>query len=272
MSGVDGTLAAGAVRTTYAGLAAVEVDPAHARGTVLLVAGLTGSKEDFSPLLPLLGAAGWRAVAIDLRGQYESPGPDDPDAYSVDALGRDVLDVVDQLGGPVHLVGHSFGGLVCRSAVIARPEAVLDLVLLCSGPGALGGDRAVILELMKPILAEGGTQAVAEAAAALSANFPPEPAEVQDFRFRRHVANNAVGLLAMTQAALHEPDRVEELAKTGVRVLVAHGVDDDAWPGEVQAEVARRLSAAYEVIPDAAHSPAAENAPATAEVLQRFWG
>src|SRR3954470_20839418 len=53
------------------------------RGTVLMVAGYTGSKEDFAPLLAPLADAGYRVVAIDQRGQYESPGPDDPAAYSV---------------------------------------------------------------------------------------------------------------------------------------------------------------------------------------------
>ncbi len=44
---------------------------------VLFVPGYTGTKEDFAPLLPLLAAAGLRAVAMDLPGQYETPGPDD---------------------------------------------------------------------------------------------------------------------------------------------------------------------------------------------------
>src|SRR3954471_3513098 len=93
--------------------------------TVLLVAGYTGTKEDFAPILAPLAAAGVRAVAIDQRGQYESPGPDDPAAYSVDVLAADVLLVSALLrgegGGPLHLLGHSFGGLVCRGAVLADP-------------------------------------------------------------------------------------------------------------------------------------------------------
>src|SRR4030095_4604727 len=64
-----------------------------ALGTVLLVAGYTGSKEDFAPLLAPLAEAGHRVVAIDQRGQYESPGPDDPAAYSVAELAADVVAV-----------------------------------------------------------------------------------------------------------------------------------------------------------------------------------
>ena len=89
------------------------------RAPVLLVPGYTGSKEDFRLLLAPLAEAGHPVVALDQRGQFQSPGPDDLGAYAVDVLARDVLTVVAQLGGPVHLVGHSFGGLVARAAVLA---------------------------------------------------------------------------------------------------------------------------------------------------------
>ena len=56
-----------------------------------MVAGYTGSKEDFAPLLAPLSASGYRVVAIDQRGQYESPGPDDPSRYSVAELAEDVV-------------------------------------------------------------------------------------------------------------------------------------------------------------------------------------
>jgi pimeloyl-ACP methyl ester carboxylesterase len=75
-------------------LAALDTGGEAVRGTALLVAGYTGSKEDFAPLLAPLAEAGYRVVAIDQRGQYESPGPDDPSAYSVEELAGDVLEVV----------------------------------------------------------------------------------------------------------------------------------------------------------------------------------
>src|SRR3954454_12858034 len=134
---------------TFAGCAgpliALNTGPADG-ATVLLVAGYTGSKEDFAPLLRPLGNAGYRAVALDQRGQFESPGPDDPAAYTVDELAADVLAVLRALreedGDLVHLVGHSFGGIVSRGAVLADPSAVTSLTLLGSGPSGLTGRRA----------------------------------------------------------------------------------------------------------------------------------
>src|SRR5947209_19202740 len=77
-------------------LAALDTGGDGERGTVLLVAGYTGSKEDFAPLLAPMAAVGLSAVAIDQRGQFESPGPDDPAQYSIDALADDVLAVARQ--------------------------------------------------------------------------------------------------------------------------------------------------------------------------------
>ena len=45
---------------------------AHRR-PALLIHGYTGSKENFLPILEPLAAAGRAVVAVDLRGQYQSP-------------------------------------------------------------------------------------------------------------------------------------------------------------------------------------------------------
>jgi pimeloyl-ACP methyl ester carboxylesterase len=75
----------------------------------------------------------------------------------------------------------------------------------------------------------------------------------------------------MADALTGEPDRVDELRATGVPVLVQHGAGDDAWLPEVQADMAARLGAAHDVVPDAQHSPAVENAAATAKGLLTFY-
>ena len=56
-------------------LVALDTGGEAVRGTALLVAGYPGSKEDFAPLLAPLAEAGYRVVALDQRGQFESPGP-----------------------------------------------------------------------------------------------------------------------------------------------------------------------------------------------------
>ena len=260
-------------RTTVIGLAALVAGRAGAP-TVLLLPGFTGSKEDFLPVLPRLAAAGLRAVAVDQRGQFESAGdPDLPDSqYGLDALAADVAAAAAELGGPLHLVGHSFGGLVSRAALLAYPEALASVTFLSSGPAAISGLRGLALRALFALYQQGGLPAVWEAAKALDASLLP-PADAA-FQRRRFFANSDRALLVAGQILLDEPDRVREAAAVAaanaVPLLVTHGAGDDAWLAPVQADMATRLGARYRVIPDALHSPAVQNPAGTAEALSTF--
>lgn len=243
---------------------------AGATATAVFVPGYTGSKEDFALLAAPLAAAGVRYVALDQRGQYESPGPDDPSAYTVDALAAHLLEFLAALdGGVVHVVGHSFGGLVARAAAIAAPEAFASLTLLDSGPAGLTGPRVDRMRALEPLLEVAGPEPVFDA----MVTFSPVPlaAEVVTFLRTRFLASNVVGLWEMGHAVTDEPDRVEELRASGVRLAVVAGEHDDAWPPAVQEEMARRLGAPYAVVPGAVHSPAAERPAETARLLLDVW-
>jgi pimeloyl-ACP methyl ester carboxylesterase len=244
-------------------------------GTALLVPGFTGSKEDFLHLLEPLTGRGWRTVAVDQRGQYETPGPADLAAYDLEELGRDVLALGEALGdGPWHLVGHSFGGLVARSAVLQDPRAVRSVTLLGSGPGAISGHEADKARLLEAALLQYEPSLIweiVEAAAREEPGHDQVPQEVRQFLRVRFVSNTKAGLLGMVRALLATVDRTEELSKTGVPLLVAYGEDDYVWSPAEQADMARRLGAAECVVRGAAHSPAVEQAAATAAVLAGFW-
>jgi pimeloyl-ACP methyl ester carboxylesterase len=261
--------------TTRGELAALVAAPMGAvrRSPALLVPGIMGSKEDFIAILALLARAGHPVTAIDQRGQFESPGTDDATTYDVRSLAEDVREVASALGGRVHLVGHSFGGLVSRAAALAAPSTLLSLTLLDSGPSALPHPSSDNLALLVQALAVMDLAQIWVAKRQLDAQNEPVPptAEIEEWMRGRFLANHPTSLRRIAEQLLSEPDRVDELAALDLPVLVAYGETEDAWPPPLQELMAERLSAAHIVISRAGHSPAVDQPEVTAQVLSHFW-
>jgi pimeloyl-ACP methyl ester carboxylesterase len=273
------------VETPRGGFAALDALPAAGpaeRQPALLLPGYTGSKEDFLPVLAPLAAAGRRVLAIDQRGQYETPAAASAEGYGLAALAADVAAIADALGehqpGAVHLLGHSFGGLVARETLLSQAAGIRSLTLLSSGPAAPAGPRAVFL---RGILAELEPVPAGHLAAEVRRLWDTQlgpaaaadgvPPEIIGFLRTRMLRNCPTGLRSMAQGLLSCPDRTPDLAALDAPTLVVYGEDDDEWAPQVQDEMAYRLGAERICIPGAAHSPAVE-APATvASTLTGFW-
>lgn len=261
--------------TSRGEFAVLEAGPADGP-LALLVPGWTGSKEDYIAVLAPLAEAGYHAVALDQRGQYETPGTGREDDYTLPALAADLAAVAGHSADPsqdIHLVGHSFGGLVARAAVLRHPEVAASLTLLCSGPAAIPSDRQHLLRAMADAIPAIGLQATWEAKRAYerSQGAPELPHEIERFLERRFLANDPVSLRAMTKHLVSAPDEVEALAGAGVAILVTFGATDDGWPRDVQLDMADRLGARLAVIEQAGHSPAAESPRETVATLRGFW-
>lgn len=243
------------------------------RWPALLIPGLTGSKEDFLAVLQTLALSGRRVLAIDLRGQYETPGPDDPTAYTCAALGADIDLLAEQLGDgePVHLVGHSFGGLVAREAVIDGRTRFASFTLMSSGPAAIVGPRAHHGKKMMREIPDLGMEHVWHTRFEPDALANGVPEEILAFLRERLLANSPTGLRSMAEQVLTMHDRTAELRQLEVPTLVLYGEHDDGWPAEIQSEMAAALDADCVVIPGAVHSPAVEAPETTAAALIRFW-
>ena len=266
------------IPVTRGSRAAIELSPRDPVGTAVLVPGFTGSKEDFLSLLQPLADCGWRVVAYDQLGQWHSPGPPDPAAYSLDLLGADARDVVAWAattpGHDVHLVGHSLGGLVARAAVLdADCTDATSLTLLCSGPGALPEHRRGAIPALVSVLPDMPMNEIWQVKEHMDREAGGElpPPEIHAFLRERFCAASPWGLRIMGEILLTEPDRTPALAAAGVAVHVVYGEHDDAWPLNDQDSMADALGATVHVIANAGHSPAVDDPVATADTLDRLW-
>ncbi|MEW2546140.1 alpha/beta hydrolase [Streptomyces sp. NPDC047002] len=275
--------------TSRGGFAAIEAAPAGQQlGTVLMLPGFTGSKEDFNALLEPVAAGGYRVVAVDGRGQYESAPPASPDGYARAELAADVLAQAEALGAPVHLLGHSFGGQVGRAAAIAEPGSFRTFTMMSSGPAAISQSEKARAKLLLDALAvmtmeevweamrrmepleEAPVVPAAPAAPGAAGGRPAAPTDAGDLR-RRWLATDPAQLVAAAGQLVAEPDRVAELAATGLPVHVVSGVQDGVWPPELLDDMARRLGARRTTVAGAGHSPNTDRPARTAAALLAFW-
>lgn len=233
---------------------------------VLLIPGWTGSKEDFTPLLPLLASVGFDATAYDQRGQFETPGADDDD-YSLSGYAADAASLARECSPePSHLLGHSFGGLVAQTAVLETTSTWRTLSLLCTGPEALGESAERPLSQFAQALGKVPLVEIHR----FRENGVKRLPDIGAFLERRFTSNSVASLKAMTEHLMHTPDLIAGVERLSLPVWVGRGEHDDAWPHDAQAAMAKRLGVDIEVIPDSAHSPAVENPQGLADAWLPF--
>jgi pimeloyl-ACP methyl ester carboxylesterase len=243
-------------------LAAVGMGPADG-GRILLVPGMSGSKEDFVLMMPLMAASGYRVEAFDMAGQYESSpaGPENlrPPAehYTLDLFVDDLLMVLRTGATPAHVLGYSFAGTVAAQAALRHPELFGSLTLLSAPP--LHGQALRGFKVLGPISSVIPGRSVSRPfIAALRHNVHHAPEDRAHFvtaRFDLTRADSIGDMLALMQ---HTPDLDAQLRATGIPLLIVAGTDD-VWRDGLHGEYAQRVGARL-VLLDAGHSPC-ETAP-----------
>lgn len=222
--------------------------------------GFTGSKEDFLDLLPLL--PDWTLIALDHRGQYESPRAPE---YSLPLWADDLCRIAQSCQPPVHLVGHSLGGLI--AGVASSGFDWTTVVFLNSGSGPIHQSKHDQLRLLITALEQFPMEQIwdVKAAADRAAGWTPPSPDVAEFMRQRFVGTDPASLQEMARILL--ADRHQDLSEARGQLLVAFGIQDpDSWSWQTQVDLAARWNARLALIPDAAHSPAVE-APATTAAL-----
>jgi pimeloyl-ACP methyl ester carboxylesterase len=100
---------------------------------VLLLHGWPEFADSWTQVLAGLGAAGYRAVAVDQRGYAPGARPAAVADYAINHLVDDALAFADsQGGGRFHLVAHDWGGMVAWVLAGAHPDRLRTLSVLAT--------------------------------------------------------------------------------------------------------------------------------------------
>ncbi|XP_007575341.1 bifunctional epoxide hydrolase 2 isoform X1 [Poecilia formosa] len=92
---------------------------------VLLCHGFPESWYSWRYQIPALAAAGFRVLALDMKGYGESTAPPDIEEYSQEKLCKDLISFMDKMSIPqVTLVGHDWGGALVWTMARYFPERI----------------------------------------------------------------------------------------------------------------------------------------------------
>lgn len=81
--------------------------------------------------LPAIAAAGFRAVAPDLRGFGQTDAPEERQTYDIHHISADVVGLIDALGEQTAIVvGHDWGAIVAAHCALLHPDRFTALSLL----------------------------------------------------------------------------------------------------------------------------------------------
>lgn len=99
------------------------------RPLVLMIHGFPESWYSWRHQLPALANAGFRPVAIDVRGYGRSATPPTIEAYAMTALVGDIIAVLDDAGvDRAVIVGHDWGAPIAWTTALWRPDRVSGVV------------------------------------------------------------------------------------------------------------------------------------------------
>ncbi|GAB3145451.1 alpha/beta fold hydrolase [Microbispora hainanensis] len=109
---------------------------------VLLVHGFPESWYSWRHQLPALAQAGYRAVALDVRGYGRSSKPAAVDGYRMLALVEDDVALVHALGEEsAVIIGHDWGSNIAATSALLHPEVFRAVGLLSVPYAPPGGPR-----------------------------------------------------------------------------------------------------------------------------------
>ena len=247
--------------------------------TVLMLHGGGQNRFSWKNTGQILADEGFHVVALDSRGHGDSDRS--PHAnYTVDALCSDTLQVLDQIGRPVILIGASMGGMTgILVADAAGPEKVTKLVLVDVVPRYEKDGSARIRDFMFSHVH--GFESLEEAADAVAAYLPhrTKPRSPQGLKrnLRRREGRwywhwDPKFLTAPADDAFVREEKLEQAAiDLTIPILLIRGkLSDVVSPEGVKDFLAKVPRAEFVELSDAGHTAAGDDNDAFSEAVVQF--
>jgi pimeloyl-ACP methyl ester carboxylesterase len=239
---------------------------------VVCVPGMGDLRSTYRFSTPLLAAAGYRVVTLDVRGMGETSVSWND--YSVGAIGGDIVDLIEFLAcGPAHVVGNSMGAGVAVVAAARRPDLVRSLTL--TGPFVRDVMPAwAAAALFGPLLGGPWRGRMWDwyVRKAFPTRVPPDAAN-ETLRRNRNLAEPGRFDAFRRMAIASKRASAERLADVGAPVLVVMGTRDPDFPDPAKEAryVADTLRGELLLIDGAGHYPQADSPDVFAAGLLAFF-
>jgi pimeloyl-ACP methyl ester carboxylesterase len=127
-------------------LAYAQFGATHAPG-LMLVHGLYGSGRNWGVIAKRLSDS-FHVTTVDLRNHGDSPHTR---SHGYEDMARDLEGLIEALGAPMHVMGHSMGGKAAMVLALARPDLLDRLVVADIAPVAYGHSQIQFIDAMRAV-------------------------------------------------------------------------------------------------------------------------
>ncbi len=131
----------------------IEYGGTSALPPLLIAHGLYGSARNWSAIARCM-AEDRRVVTVDMRNHGDSFRAD---SQSYADMAADLAEVIDWIGSPVDVMGHSMGGKTAMQLALARGDLVNRLVVADIAPVSYGHSQAHLAQAMRDLDLDGVT-------------------------------------------------------------------------------------------------------------------
>lgn len=167
---------------------------------VLIAHGLYGSGRNWGVIAKRLSDTR-HVITVDMRNHGHSFWSDD---HGYPDLEADLAEVIDSLGGPMDVVGHSMGGKAAMTLALSRPDTVRRLVVGDIAPVGYGHSQMQYIDAMRAIdltkvsrRSEANEQLAAQGVAPALCSFLTQSLDVTEQKWRLNLDALAANMPAI---------------------------------------------------------------------------